>query len=145
VHDGKSCLGRRRDYGLPFANMVGVFSWFRTLTDFSCRAFCMQAHIDNPPIVFAIALIVQGCAVYAGDLLRKRSQKFRQGERHDFDTIQAATSTLLALVIGFTFSMAVTRYDQRKRLEEAEANATGTEYLRAHLLPAEVTHLRGSC
>jgi hypothetical protein len=41
---------------------------------------------------------------------------------------QAATSTLLALVIGFTFSMAVTRYDQRKTLEETEANATGTEY-----------------
>ena len=33
--------------------------------------------------------------------------------------------------------MAVTRYDQRKTLEEAEANAVGTEYLRIGLLPAE--------
>jgi hypothetical protein len=32
--------------------------------------------------------------------------------------------------------MAITRYDQRKNYEEAEANAIGTEYLRADLLPA---------
>lgn len=32
--------------------------------------------------------------------------------------------------------MAVSRYDQRKTYEEAEANAIGTEYLRADLLPA---------
>jgi hypothetical protein len=33
--------------------------------------------------------------------------------------------------------MAVSRYDQRKNYEEAEANAIGTEYIRADLLPAE--------
>jgi hypothetical protein len=33
--------------------------------------------------------------------------------------------------------MAVTRYDQRKNYEEAEANAIGTEYVRADLLPTE--------
>ena len=31
--------------------------------------------------------------------------------------------------------MAVNRYDQRRSMEEAEANAIGTEYLRADLLP----------
>jgi hypothetical protein len=31
--------------------------------------------------------------------------------------------------------MAVSRYDQRKNYEEAEANAIGTEYVRADLLP----------
>jgi hypothetical protein len=41
--------------------------------------------------------------------------------------------TLLALIIGFSFSMAVTRYDQRKNTEQ-EANAIGTEYVRADLL-----------
>jgi hypothetical protein len=46
--------------------------------------------------------------------------------------------TLLALIIGFTFSMAVPRYDQRKALEEAEANAVGTEYLRVDLLPDDL-------
>jgi len=47
-----------------------------------------------------------------------------------------ATLTLLALIIGFSFSMAIGRYDQRKDYEEAEANAIGTEYLRVELLPA---------
>ena len=32
--------------------------------------------------------------------------------------------------------MAVSRYDQRKNYEEAEANAIGTEFVRADLLPA---------
>lgn len=50
--------------------------------------------------------------------------------------VQAATLTLLGLIIGFSFSMAVSRYDQRKAYEEEEANAIGTEYLRADLLPA---------
>jgi hypothetical protein len=46
------------------------------------------------------------------------------------------TLTLLGLLIGPRFSMAASRYDQRKNFEEAEANAIGTEYLRADLLPA---------
>jgi hypothetical protein len=33
--------------------------------------------------------------------------------------------------------MAVIRYDQRKNLEEAEANTISTEYVRANFLPAE--------
>ena len=53
----------------------------------------------------------------------------------DLGIIQTATLTLLALIIGFTFSMAIDRHDQRKVLEEGEANAIGTEYLRADLLP----------
>ena len=54
----------------------------------------------------------------------------------DFAIVQGATLTLLGLIIGFTFSMALTRYDQRKNYEEQEANAIGTEYVRADLLPA---------
>src|SRR5208282_5684285 len=50
--------------------------------------------------------------------------------------VLAASLTLLGLIIGFSFSMAVSRYDLRKNYEEAEANAIGTEYLRADLLPA---------
>jgi hypothetical protein len=42
------------------------------------------------------------------------------------DTVLTATLTLLALIVGFTFSMAVSRYDLRKNYEEAEANAIGT-------------------
>src|SRR6516162_5668995 len=98
----------------------------------------MHAHINNPLIVFVVALIVQSIAVYIGDFLRKRAQQLRQDERHDFDTVRATTMTLLALIIGFSFAMAVSRYDQRKTLEEAEANAIGTEYLRTDLLPGDL-------
>ena len=55
--------------------------------------------------------------------------------REDFGFILAATLTLLGLIIGFSFSMATSRYDQRKNYKEAEANAIGTEYVRADLLP----------
>jgi hypothetical protein len=57
--------------------------------------------------------------------------------------VMGATLTLLALLIGFSFSMAIGRYDQRKNYEEAEANAIGTELVRASLLPpAAATSVR---
>jgi hypothetical protein len=55
----------------------------------------------------------------------------------DLGIIQTATLTLLGLIIGFTFSMAIARYDLRQTYEEAEANAIGTAFLRADLLPSK--------
>jgi hypothetical protein len=55
--------------------------------------------------------------------------------REDFKFVLGGTLTLLGLIVGFSFSMAVERYNQRKNLEEEEANAIGTEYVRADLLP----------
>ena len=66
----------------------------------------------------------------------RRRRPLKDNERDDFGVIQAATLTLLALIIGFSFSMAISRYDLRKTYEEAEANAIGTEWVRAGLLPA---------
>jgi hypothetical protein len=64
--------------------------------------------------------------------------------RPDFNVLQGAALTLLALIIGFSFAMASSRYDQRKNLEEAEANAIGTEYLRAALLAtSDAAKVRG--
>jgi hypothetical protein len=59
----------------------------------------------------------------------------QEGQSEDFGVILGATLALTGLIVGFTFSMALARYDQRKNLEEAEANAIGTEYVRADLLP----------
>jgi ABC-type multidrug transport system fused ATPase/permease subunit len=42
---------------------------------------------------------------------------------------------LLALLLSFTFSAALQRYDDRSQTVVAEANAIGTAYLRARLLP----------
>jgi hypothetical protein len=68
-------------------------------------------------------------------LVSHEASKLEEDIREDFGVIQTATLTLLGLIIGFTFSMAVGRYEQRKNYEEAEANAIGTEYVRADLLP----------
>jgi hypothetical protein len=64
-----------------------------------------------------------------------RRCKLEECAREDFGIVLSATLTLLGLIIGFSFSMATTRYDQRKNYEEAEANAIGTEYVRVDLLP----------
>ena len=97
----------------------------------------MSGIVDNPFVVFAAFLVAQWIAAYLGDFVRSRQQPAKQDELADLDVVQTAALTLLALIIGFSFSMAVSRYDQRKDYEEAEANAIGTEYLRADLLPAE--------
>jgi len=93
--------------------------------------------IDNPFIVFVVALTAQLGAAVLGDRLRRTWWPVNKLEREDLNTALTATLTLLALVIGFSFSMAVSRYDQRKNCEEAEASAIGTEYLRADLLPPD--------
>src|SRR5215510_1242841 len=96
----------------------------------------MSNSFDNPFIVLVVALVAQWIAAYAGDFFHKRAP-LNADKREDFSVVRNAALTLLALIIGFSFSMAVSRYDQRKNYEEAEANAIGTEYVRADLLPAE--------
>src|SRR5208282_5333814 len=87
-------------------------------------------------LVFPLSFAVLWLAARIGVALRKRRTDDTEDFSEDFGIIVAATLTLLGLLIGFTFSMAINRYDQRKNYEEAEANAIGTEYLRANLLPA---------
>ena len=93
--------------------------------------------MDFPLLVFAVSLVVLFLAANIGDSLRDRLSALKDEGREDFSVVLGATLTLLGLLIGFTFSMAVSRYDQRKNYEEEEANAIGTEYVRADLLPAE--------
>jgi len=51
-------------------------------------------------------------------------------------TLEAAILGLLALMISFTFAMALSRFDARREAVLNEANAIGTTALRARLLPA---------
>ncbi len=96
----------------------------------------MTALTDRPIYVFGLALAVLWLAAWTGAYIRKRRrQVVEAADRQDFSVIEGATLTLLGLIIGFSFSMAISRYDQRKSCEEAEANAIGTEYVRADLLP----------
>lgn len=48
--------------------------------------------------------------------------------------IVSATLGLLALLMGFTFSLAVDRFEARRQLVVQEANAIGTTYLRTQML-----------
>lgn len=90
---------------------------------------------DSPLLVFLVSFIALWLSVQVGALFRKK-RPLHEDERHDFDIVLTATLTLLGLIIGFSFSMVVSRYDQRKNYEEDEANAIGTEYARTALLPA---------
>jgi hypothetical protein len=80
-------------------------------------------------------MILLWSAAWLGAAVRSR-RPLDEDIRQDYSVVQGAVLTLAALIIGFSFSMAVGRYDQRKVYEEEEANAIGTEYLRAGLLPA---------
>jgi hypothetical protein len=95
----------------------------------------MNEITDHPYVVFAISIVLLWISAQVGVQLGKRGQDQPKDERDDFSTILAAALTLLGLIVGFSFSMAISRYDERKNLEEAEANAIGTEYARADLLP----------
>ena len=99
--------------------------------------------LDYPVLIFFASFALLWFANWLGSRLRARRKSISEEERPDFDVVLGAALTLLGLVIGFSFSMAVGRYDQRKNYEEAEANAIGTEYLRADLLPqAEAVRVR---
>jgi len=92
--------------------------------------------VDFPLVVLAVSLLGQWLAAWLADVFRSRMRPLKELEREDYGIVLTASLTLLGLIIAFSFSMAVSRYDQRKNYEEAEANAIGTEYVRADLLPA---------
>ena len=92
--------------------------------------------VRYPLLLFLVSFLVLWLSAWIGASRFKRLRSQVAEAREDFGVIQGATLTLLGLIIGFTFSMALGRYDQRKNYEEQEANAIGTEYVRADLLPA---------
>jgi hypothetical protein len=96
----------------------------------------MSTVTDTPLLVFALSFFVLWLSAWIGASIIRRQRELEEDTREDFSVILAATLTLLGLIIGFSFSMAISRYDERKNYEEAEANAIGTEYMRADLLPA---------
>src|SRR5215471_18141434 len=99
----------------------------------------MNNLLNHPFLVSVLSLVVLWFSSNLGAFISQRLRPLKEEERDDFGVVQAAILTLLGLLIGFTFSMAVSRYDQRKNYEEAEANAIGTEYVRADLLPSSGT------
>jgi hypothetical protein len=96
----------------------------------------MQSLLDDPWLFFALSFAALWLATQVGAAFLRKRRAIGQNVREDYNTILAATLTLSGLIIGFSFSMAINRYEQRKILEEAEANSIGTEYLRVELFSA---------
>lgn len=88
------------------------------------------------PIMFfisVVALLWMGTVL--GGRLRKRRERTLAEESSTFKTLESAVLALLGLLLGFTFSMGVGRYDQRKSLEIAESNDIADAWLRTATLP----------
>ncbi|WP_422031053.1 hypothetical protein [Reyranella sp.] len=95
----------------------------------------MAFDIDNHSLlaIFLASLVLIGGAGEAGHWLGVRAA--RQGAAA-VSTLEGAILGLLALLIGFTFSMALSRFEARRDGAVSEAAAIGTTALRARLLPA---------
>lgn len=88
-------------------------------------------------VVVLLALILVANEV-GYQLGRRLSGQSTDGAKAQTNTIQAAMLGLLALLLGFTFTMALQRFDNRSEAVSNEANAIGTTYLRSQLLPEAV-------
>lgn len=97
-----------------------------------------QSFLATTPLwLVALTLFGSMCAASAiGIALRARRDRRRAPGEADGQEgyIVSAVLGLLALLMGFTFSLAVDRFDTRRVLVLQEANAIGTTYLRAQLL-----------
>src|SRR5579871_3973238 len=95
-----------------------------------------QMQLTSPLLLLAA---VYGSLVAAGEIGFRigRLREPRTDERvHRLeDSVQTAALGLLALLLGFSFSLVATRYDTRNEVIVHEANAITTAYLDAELLP----------
>jgi hypothetical protein len=83
-------------------------------------------------IVSALLLLAAEAGFRLGLRLHKSKDEARKSQ---LGGIQGAVLGLLALLLGFTFAMAVARYESRRDLVLREANSIGTTFLRASFLP----------
>ncbi len=86
-------------------------------------------------LTLAICLgAVEAGAALAGFVLRRKNEKEPEGP---LGSLVGAMLGLLAFILAFTFGMTASRFDARRQLVLQEANALGTTYLRADLLPPQ--------
>jgi len=94
--------------------------------------------LDSIPlwVFFVAACATTGIALECGWRLGRWS-RLRNSKEEDpsVGAIVGAVLGLLAFMLAFTFSMAASRFDSRRQAVLDEANAIGTTYLRARLLP----------
>jgi hypothetical protein len=84
-------------------------------------------------LIFTVTTV---CILVAGEVGRRLGTTAAKVARPQLGALEGAILGLLALMISFTFSMALARFDDRRQAVLGEANAIGTTALRAQLLPA---------
>jgi hypothetical protein len=82
------------------------------------------------PIIFAVSVVL---ILVASEICHYFG--LRVAREANISTLEAAMLGLLALMISFTFAMAMTHFDERRDAVLNEANAIRTAALRARLLP----------
>lgn len=88
------------------------------------------------PILFCAFGIFLALAMEGGYRLGQWRRTRDSGEKEQpVSAMVASILGLVALVLGFTFSLAASRFDARRMAVLEEANAIGTTYLRAKFLP----------
>jgi hypothetical protein len=87
-------------------------------------------------LITGILFLSMLVAIEAGYRLGARIEtQVSPASRAHINAVQASLLGILALLLGFTFSLALQRFDSRSEAVVDEANAIGTAYLRAQLLP----------
>jgi hypothetical protein len=92
--------------------------------------------------LLALVLLLVLLAVECGYRLGKRAGGGQEEKDTPLGEMVAATLGLLAFLLAFTFGLAASRYDTRRQLLLDEANAIGTTYLRAAMLPERRDDIR---
>jgi Protein of unknown function (DUF4239) len=86
--------------------------------------------------LFAATVVAVLLSIEAGYQLGHYRRRSSGDEKEaPVGAIVAATLALLGFILAFTFGMAASRFDARRQVVVEEANAIGTTYLRAGLLP----------
>lgn len=83
-------------------------------------------------VLFVLATML--LSALAGHGVRRLANAGDEPEHSQESYLVGAILGLLALLMAFTFSMALQRYEERRHLVVQEANAIGTAYLRTQLL-----------
>jgi hypothetical protein len=86
--------------------------------------------------ICAVLLVTMILAIEAGYRIgRRRARHADAAFKEHINTVQSSLLGILALMLAFTFSISVSRFDSRNEAVVEEANALGTTWLRAGLLP----------
>jgi hypothetical protein len=87
-------------------------------------------------VLFVVGLICWSLALESGYRLGRRRHAQGSGEKESpVGTMVGSILGLFAFMLAFTFSLAATQFEARRQAVLDEANAIGTTYLRARLLP----------